>query len=149
MNLLVTGACGHIGSYLIDHIDKIRKISNIFLIDNFKSEKVSSLFRVKSKKKIHFILKDLKNPNSLNDLKKIDIVIHLASLTNAAGSFKNKKEMFENNLNSFQNVLDFCIKRKSKLLIKYGRISHESVLIQTIKTVKFGRQLLLVGGSYF
>ena len=116
MNLLVTGACGHIGSYLIDHIDKIRKISNIFLIDNFKSEKVSSLFRVKSKKKIHFILKDLKNPNSLNDLKKIDIVIHLASLTNAAGSFKNKKEMFENNLNSFQNVLDFELLLSSTLI---------------------------------
>ena len=30
MKLLITGACGHIGSYLIDNIYKIKKI-NMFI----------------------------------------------------------------------------------------------------------------------
>jgi len=116
MNLLVTGACGHIGSYLIHNIDKISKVSNVFLIDNFISEKVSSLFKIKTKKKLYFFLRDLRNSDALKDLKKIDIVIHLASMTNAAGSFNYKKEMIENNLKCFHNVFKFCIKNKSKLI---------------------------------
>ena len=41
------------------------------------------------------------------------------------------------------------IKRKSKLSIKYGRVSHESGPIQIIEKVKLGRQLFVAGGSYF
>ena len=41
------------------------------------------------------------------------------------------------------------IKRKSKLLIKYVRVSHESGAIQTIEKVKLGRQLFVAGGFYF
>ena len=40
-------------------------------------------------------------------------------------------------------------KRKSKLSIKYGRVSHERGVIQTIEKVKSDRQLFVVGGSYF
>ena len=35
MKLLITGACGHIGSYIIDNIHKIKKIKQVYLIDNF------------------------------------------------------------------------------------------------------------------
>ena len=41
------------------------------------------------------------------------------------------------------------IKRKSRLSIKYGRVSHESGLIQTIEKVKLGRQQFVADGSYF
>jgi hypothetical protein len=41
------------------------------------------------------------------------------------------------------------IKRKSKLSIKYVRVSYDNGAIQTIAKVKFGRQLFVVGGSYF
>ena len=52
MNLLITGCCGHIGSYLVDNIHKVRKIKNTFIVDNFKSTQINSLF--KSKKKITY-----------------------------------------------------------------------------------------------
>ena len=92
MNLLITGGCGHIGSYLVHNIYKINKIKKTFVIDNFKSTNINSLFKVNKKNKLKFFQKDLTNKNSLNEFKKIDYVIHLASMTNAAGSFNKKKK---------------------------------------------------------
>ena len=54
--------------------------------------------------------------NSTLKLKKIDVVIHLASTTDAASSIKFKREVFRNNLNCFNNVLRFCIRNKIKLV---------------------------------
>ena len=34
MKILITGACGHIGSYLSENIFKIKKVSKTILIDN-------------------------------------------------------------------------------------------------------------------
>ena len=50
MNLLVTGCFGHIGSYLVANILKIKKIKKTFIIDNFKSAHINSLFKSKKKK---------------------------------------------------------------------------------------------------
>ena len=116
MNLLITGVCGHIGSYLLENINKIKKINKIYLVDNLENEKASSLFKIKSKKKIYFFLRDLKNKNALTDIKNIDIVIHLASITNAAASFFIKKKLYENNLGCFNNIINFCIKSRAKLI---------------------------------
>ena len=37
MNLLITGCCGHIGSYVAENIHKIKKIKKTILVDNIKS----------------------------------------------------------------------------------------------------------------
>ena len=37
-------------------------------------------------------------------------------MTNAAGSFSKKKEMYRNNLTCMKNIINFCIKKKSKLI---------------------------------
>ena len=37
MKTLITGALGHIGSYVADNIHKIAKIKETILIDNFES----------------------------------------------------------------------------------------------------------------
>ena len=44
------------------------------------------------------------------------VVIHCASSTNAEESFNIKKKMFKNNLNCMKNIIDFCVKKKSKLI---------------------------------
>ena len=94
MNLLITGGCGHIGSYLAENIYKIKKIKKTFIVDNFKTTQISSLFNTHKKNNLSFYIKDLTKKDTLNQFKKIDYVIHLASMTNAAGSFKVKKEMY-------------------------------------------------------
>lgn len=116
MNLLITGGCGHIGSYLAEHINKIKKVKKTIIVDNLKSTQLSSLFKTKKKNNLKFYIKDLTNKNSLNQFKKIDYIIHLASMTNAAGSFNKKKEMYKNNLDCMKNIINFCIKNKSKLI---------------------------------
>ena len=35
MRILITGACGHIGSYIIENIHKIKKVKKVILLDNF------------------------------------------------------------------------------------------------------------------
>ena len=49
MNILITGACGHIGSYLIENLHKIKKVKKAILVDNLKSNRYNSLFNVKKK----------------------------------------------------------------------------------------------------
>lgn len=116
MNLLITGCCGHIGSYLVNNLHKINKIKKTIIIDNFNSTQINSLFNIKKRNNIKFYNLDLTKKNSLKKFRKIDYVIHLASMTNAAGSFSKKKEMYKNNIDCMKNVINFCKKRKAKLI---------------------------------
>ena len=131
MNLLITGCCGHIGSYLVDNVHKIKNIKKTFIVDNLESNTFYSLFNSKKKNNLSFIIKDLKNPNSLNGLKKIDYVIHLASMTNAEKSFGKKNRMYENNISCLKTVINFCKKKKAKLI----HISSTSVYGKQAKVV--------------
>ena len=116
MNLLITGCCGHIGSYLVNNIYKIDKINKTFIVDNFHSTQINSLFNIHKRNNIKFYNLDLTKKNALNKFNKIDYVIHLASMTNAAGSFNKKKEMYKNNINCMKNIINFCKNRKAKLI---------------------------------
>ena len=116
MNLLITGCSGHIGSYLINNIFKIKKIKKCFIVDNFNSTQINSLFNSKKKNNLKFYNLDISKKNLLDKFKKIDYVIHLASLTNAAGSFNKKKEMYVNNINCMRNIINFCKIKKAKLI---------------------------------
>ena len=116
MNLLITGCCGHIGSYLVNNIYKINKIKKTYIIDNFYSTQINSLFNTKEKNNIKFYNLDLTKKNSLKKFNKIDYVIHLASMTNAAGSFNKKSEMYKNNIDCMKNIINFCKQKKAKLI---------------------------------
>lgn len=131
MNLLITGCCGHIGSYLAENIYKIKKIKKTFIVDNLESNRFYSIFNSKKKNKLNFLIRDLKKPDSLDDLKKIDYVIHLASMTNAEKSFGKKEKMYSNNIECLKTVINFCKKRKSKLI----HISSTSVYGKQAKIV--------------
>ena len=117
MKILITGGLGHIGSYIIQHINKIKVLKKIYIIDNFSTQRYCSLFNLsRSNKKIYFIQKDLSQKNSLKNFRKVDAVINLASITDAAGSLKIKKKIYKNNLGIFINILNYCKKNSSKLI---------------------------------
>ena len=116
MKILITGACGHIGSYLLENIHKINKVKKTILVDNLESNRFHSLFNNFKKNNLSFFKRDLNDKNALNEFKNIDIVVHLASMTNAEKSFEKEKEMFSNNLNCLNTVINFCLKKKSKLI---------------------------------
>ena len=117
MKILITGGLGHIGSYLLENIDKIKFIKKIYIIDNLSTNRYSSLFNLpKTKKKIYFYQKDLAVPNELINFERTDIVINLASLTDAESSLKIKNKVYKNNLGIFKNILTYCKKNSSKLI---------------------------------
>ena len=115
MKILITGACGHIGSYLIENIYKIKKIKKVFLIDNFNTQRYQTLFNLNKKIKYSFFDIDL-SKNNLAKFEKVDYVLHFASLTNAQGSFNKRKEMFRNNLGCMKNIIEYCRRTKAKLV---------------------------------
>ena len=94
MKILITGGLGHIGSYLLENIDKIKYIKKIYIIDNLATNRYCSLFNLpKTGKKIYFYQKDLAVTHALKNFKRVDIVINLASLTDAEGSLKINNEI--------------------------------------------------------
>ena len=116
MKLIITGACGHIGSYVAENIFKIKKIKKTILVDNLQSNRFHSIFNQKKKNSLEFHLGDLNDEKSLEKFKKIDYLIHLASMTNAEKSFGKEKEMYKNNINCLKTVIKFCKKNKVKLI---------------------------------
>jgi nucleoside-diphosphate-sugar epimerase len=102
MNILVTGGLGHVGSHLI------RRLSskfNITVVDNLLTQRYNSLYNldnpIKFKEKC---ISDI----TFDDLVDIDLVIHLAAITNASTSFKNKKQIEDINLNITNDFIDRC-----------------------------------------
>ena len=116
MKIIITGACGHIGSYIAENVHKIKKIKNTVLVDNLKSNRFSSIFNLRKKSNIKFYIKDLNDINTLDEFKNVDYLIHCASMTNAEKSFGNKKEMYKNNLNCLKTTIRYCKKNKVKLI---------------------------------
>ena len=110
MKILITGGLGHIGSYLLQNINKIKTLKKIYVVDNLSTQRYCSLFNLpKTKKKIFFFNKDLSLKNALNNFSKTDVVINLASMTDAEGSLKIKKRIYRNNLGIFRNILKYSI----------------------------------------
>ena len=117
MKILITGGLGHIGSHFLQNIYKIKKIKEIYIIDNLLTNRYSTLFNYKiNNKKIFFYKVDLDLKDSLKKFKRVDIVLNLASITDAEGSLKIKNKIYKNNLGIFNNVLQYCKKNSSKLI---------------------------------
>ena len=58
MDIMITGAAGHIGSYLIRSLPQSFKIDKIFLVDNMISNRYCSFFSLPENvnyKFIHFV----------------------------------------------------------------------------------------------
>lgn len=115
MKILITGGLGHIGSYLISRLVKIKKIKKIYLIDNIGNQRFNVLFNLKNEK-IKFIYGDLTNKAIIKKLPKTNIVLHLASLTNAEKSLTEKQHVISNNLGCFKNIVIYCKRNKVKLI---------------------------------
>jgi UDP-glucose 4-epimerase len=131
MKVLITGALGHIGSYVAENIHKISKIKETILVDNLESNRFNSLYNLNKKSKLKFYIRDLNNKNSLNNIRNIDYLIHCASMTNAEKSFGRKNQMYKNNLNCLNTVINFCNSKKVKLI----HISSTSVYGKQAKVV--------------
>ena len=46
MKIIITGSCGHIGSYVSENINKISGLKEVVFIDNFLSNRYYSIFNL-------------------------------------------------------------------------------------------------------
>ena len=46
MKILITGGLGHIGSYLLQNINKIKTLKKVYVIDNLSTQRYCSLLNL-------------------------------------------------------------------------------------------------------
>lgn len=113
--IAITGSLGHIGSKLI-HSFQPGQFKEIRLIDNLSTQRYASLFNLPQKVNFKFIEEDILKANLKNYFKDIDIVIHLAAMTDAASSF-GKRELVERvNYIGTKKVVQACLINHCKLI---------------------------------
>lgn len=111
--ILITGCLGYIGIELANYLSKLNKYKLSGIDIGYFSEKSTT----KSlPKKFKLIKKDYQNINE-RDLKGVDVVIHLASISNDPSVLLDPKLSWETNVLFTNNLLEKCKKSKIKHFI--------------------------------
>ena len=113
--ILITGSLGHIGSKLIHSLTG-SDYSQVTMIDNLSTQRFSSLFNLPSDVNFHYHQEDILYADLNRLFKDIDVVIHLAALTDAATSFEREDEVEAVNYQGTLKVISACEANKCKLL---------------------------------
>ncbi|EKQ99276.1 polysaccharide biosynthesis protein [Leptospira borgpetersenii serovar Castellonis str. 200801910] len=86
------------------------------MIDNLMTQRYCSLFNLPQNVKYHFVEGDVTKLNLENLFFNTDVVIHLAAVTDAAGSFDKADVVENNNFNSTKKVAEACLQTGTKLI---------------------------------
>lgn len=116
MNILITGALGHIGSRLIRYLPNVFPNGKIIMVDNMLTQRYCSLFNLPSNGNYEFIEGDIIKIDLDVLLKNIDVVVHLAAITDAAGSFGKAQEVEDNNYNGTSIIAKTCARLNKRFI---------------------------------
>jgi UDP-glucose 4-epimerase len=108
--ILVTGALGHIGSAFI-HSLRQGEFEEVHLMDNLLTQRYSSIFHLPPGIAFYFHEADILTCDLGKYLSGIDAVIHLAAITDAAGSFDKKDQIEEVNYKGVERIARACALR--------------------------------------
>ena len=130
MKLAVTGALGHIGSRLIRELPLLIPNASIVMIDDLSTQRYCSLFNLPPQASYTFIQGDLLKLDLKSLFCDINVVIHLAAITNATKSFDNQEEVEHVNFMTSLNVAEACITTNTKMFLisstsVYGTQKHQ------------------------
>ncbi len=116
MKIVVTGAIGHIGSYLIRDLAIQFPGAEIVMIDNMMTQRFPSLFNLPTLGHYRFIEGDVTRIDLQPILKDAQVLIHLAAITDAAGSFDKADLLEANNYQSTVKVAEACAQSGTRLI---------------------------------
>jgi UDP-glucose 4-epimerase len=116
MRLVVTGALGHIGSRLVRELPGLHPGVEIVMVDNLSTQRYASLFDLPAAGRYRFVETDVLEADLDPLVEGADAVVHLAAITDAAGSFERKAEVERVNLSATRRVADACRRAASPLV---------------------------------
>lgn len=115
MRVLVTGGLGHIGSALISSPGFRSSLQHLSVIDNMSSVRYCSLFNLPRSNPMSFRRMDVRQLIE-EDVKAVDVLIHLAAQTDATASLEQRETVFLNNLEGTRHVARLASKTGTKLV---------------------------------
>jgi len=116
MKLVITGALGHIGSRLIRDLVPAFPGADLVLVDNLCTRRYASLFDLPAQGRYRFRELDIVTADLERVFEGAEAVIHLAALTDAAGSFGREQEVARVNGLGTERVADACLRTGSPLV---------------------------------
>ena len=116
MKIAVTGALGHIGSKLIRELPVTFPGVEIVMIDSMATQRFTSLFNLPDTARYRFIEGDILSYDLASLFDDADAVMHLAAITNAAGSFEIKGRVERENFECTRCVAEACLKVGAPLI---------------------------------
>ncbi|MES1185501.1 MAG: NAD-dependent epimerase/dehydratase family protein [Myxococcales bacterium] len=115
MKIAITGALGHIGSRFIHSLSP-GQFEEVLLIDNLATQRYPSLFNLPEGVRYRFVEADIMTADLTQLLSGVDAVIHLAAITNAAGSFENQDQVERVNYDGTERVARACMQTGTRLV---------------------------------
>jgi UDP-glucose 4-epimerase len=116
MKIVITGAIGHIGSYVVRDLATQFPGSEIVMIDNMMTQRFPSLFNLPALGRYRFIEGNVATMDLKPVFEGAHVVIHLAAITDAAGSFDKAAQLEENNFQSTAKVAQACLETGARLI---------------------------------
>ena len=118
MRVLITGGAGFIGSHLVDFLIKKKDIKKIVIIDNIEDGSLKNLQSSNKSKKFEFFKRDIRRFKNIEPiLKGIDVVFHLAALSDVVPSIEEPIEYLDTNIMGTVNLLEAMRKNNVKKII--------------------------------
>ncbi len=108
MKIVITGALGHIGSRIIRELPKIFSNPEIIIVDNIFTQRYTSLFNLPSDGNYQFYEADILKAKLGSIFDGADVVLHLAAITDATNSFKNRETVEAVNYEGTVKVAEIC-----------------------------------------
>ena len=145
MRIIVTGACGFIGSHFVNLIGKIDPTIEIVVVDKLTyASNVNNL-----KVPVKFIKKDICDITH-EDLGVYDYIVNFAAESHVDNSIKNGKPFVRTNVEGTFNLLE--VARKNPNLKKFIQISTDEVYGDMDEHGEFAladESFNLIGSSYY
>lgn len=116
MKLVVTGALGHIGSCVVRDMAHQFPGAEIVMIDSMMTQRFASLFNMPATGRYRFVEGDITRMDLLPLFEGAHTVIHLAAITDAAGSFDKGAELEANNYQATAKVAHACATVGARLI---------------------------------
>lgn len=116
--ILITGACGYVGSQLLQSLSALGNDFTVRILDNFTSGSKAALFNLPKGIRYELVEGDILN-TAIVDLAMtgVDTVIHLAGLVKTPMSFGDSNQLEQINRWGTQNLLESALNKKVKQFI--------------------------------